>query len=240
MKSLRLNILQVFMLLFCATVFIGCEDDKSNYKNNLNSEIDQSKISSESKILIETDYADYEINYGVNSNDFSFIKNKDLTINWEWSEDNPLTIRESKPHEDALLVLESKNENMTFNYKIESYELISNDSIEFTQLMADGSKNTISVKTPFELPNNFEYSQILGDHVLKNEYVNSKITQKCPWCWVIAVALSVVSDSDEREDDNCAENNRAVERNCMNRRDKCLENHGPCDLRCVKCADSAE
>ncbi|WP_127845536.1 hypothetical protein [Psychroflexus aestuariivivens] len=30
MKSLKLNILQVFMLFFCATVFIGCEEENKN------------------------------------------------------------------------------------------------------------------------------------------------------------------------------------------------------------------
>lgn len=38
MKSLKLNILQVFMLLFCATVFIGCTQENEYLTENLEGE----------------------------------------------------------------------------------------------------------------------------------------------------------------------------------------------------------
>jgi hypothetical protein len=219
-----------FFMLLMAVAISSCTSEQSS--ENIDTSFDFTKTSKETVIVANTNFNEYTINYGFDEEDFSFKKNGN-EMTWKWSSETPLNVTQGT-YSDSSLLLSTTEDGMDFEYNIKSISVIDDNTLEIIQVLDDGSLNTINVQTPFST-SGFNTHQLLGDHILTDSYVNSKIVQKCPPCYVVVVFLIVVSDSDERKDDNCAENNRAVERNCMNREDKCLENHGPCDLRCVSC-----
>lgn len=224
---------KLFKLLSLPCVILLATFTSCSTNNEETQEIDLNKIKDQNVIKITSDFNNYEITFGENTSSFSFRKNTEV-LKWSWSEDVPLQVSKANFSDNNSLYLSASHNNMRFNYKIRDMKITSDNTMSVTQIMDDGTLNKHSIEVPFKI-NEIDTNLLVGEHLLNDGYVNSKIISKCPPCWIVVVFLTVVGDSDERKDDNCAENNRAVERNCMNRENKCLENHGPCDLRCVSC-----
>lgn len=74
--------------------------------------------------------------------------------------------------------------------------------------------------------------------LLENSSILNQMHQKaCPPCvgLLIIVAATVISDSNEGNQDLCAQQNALVAANCANREGYCLESNGPCKLKCLPC-----
>jgi len=231
--------LPVYLFVFCLIAVSCSSESVTNEVDEINQYdmIDFKSALSNNVITINSEFSNTQLSW--DENNVQILRSSSRGVNnivYKYPKDNILKVKKNTGlfFEDNYVIEDQVND---INYIFKNIDVVDEHTFKFTQLHSDGYENEILVNVPFKLPNEIDEGYLIGDVQLRNEYIHSKLSAKCPPCVVLVViaAVTLVGDSEERKDENCAENNRAVERNCMNRDDKCLENHGPCDLRCVSC-----
>ncbi|SFN65080.1 hypothetical protein SAMN04487989_102237 [Bizionia echini] len=125
------------------------------------------------------------------------------------------------------------------DFNMDIRNMIFNDTIiTFDEYRNDTFFKNKTVKVSEKINKNDFFNSLDSTISLDNESIKDQLNLKaCPPCVVllIIVAGTVVSDSNEGNQDLCAQQNALVAANCVNRDGYCLESNGPCVIKCVPC-----
>lgn len=248
-----------YLLLLSSLIISSCTS-KENYGDNsnqsyLNQNLEtlesdhQNRINSANSfrtIEIFSDSSYETISY--NADDFSLVKtNKNGTnkIIIEYPK-NILNMRYDNVND--YFILSDKRDNTT--KIIDDINYIDNNKIEIIETV-DGISYSKTVVFPYnidsvtdeDLVGNINLSISLLHQELKNidpdpNYGGDKMREACPPCvgLLILAVITIASDTNETNSENCQAAINAAQANCANRPDKCLDfSNGPCKPKCVSC-----
>ncbi|WP_417198535.1 hypothetical protein [Bizionia sp.] len=222
----------LFLLLFI--VFYNCSENINNTatieKNEAHYESSANRVAT-NYLYAEIDDIKYDFYYNKQSIEIVLTTSKGSSgyiFNYDQTMDLVKSINTNSLSASYGSDFNMDIRNMSFNDTIITFDEYRNDTF---------FKNK-TVKVSGKINKNDFFNSLDSTISLDNESIKDQLNLKaCPPCVVllIIVAGTVVSDSNEGNQDLCAQQNALVAANCANRDGYCLESNGPCVIKCVPC-----
>lgn len=245
-------------LLLAALIIFSCTS-KKNYEDNsnqsyLNQNLETLKSDHQNRINSTDNFKTIEIfsdsayeTILYNADDFSLLKtniNGTNEIIFEYPE-NILSMSYDNIN-DYFTLSDSRDDTDKI---IDDINYIENNKIEIIETV-DGISYVKTVVFPYKIES-VDDENLVGNINLSTSLLHKKLlsidpdsnnedqnNKACPSCvgLLILAVITVASDTNETNGENCQAAINAAQANCANRPDKCLDfSNGPCKPKCVSC-----